>query len=342
MSEKELAQALYQAGLLTEEQIRAASAQRAPGVGFADIIVRNGWVTPEQIASVGGHVSSTPPSNTPWGSVSPTGQTSGNYTPPPAAGPPPPYSAPPPYAPPPIPAPTGYTSTSAGPAGTMPPSSRSGIVSTDAIGEAWALLKPNMGTWLAAIVVYFVITGIFSGIQQVVLPKQPNGQPQIGPMWGLFTFLGFILGQFLNAGIMRLAIENVRTGRAELGEMFNVGDVLINVLIAAVLTFIVTVLGAAACLIPGIILGLGLSMTNQIIVDQKLDAIAAMTRSWGGMKSRLGALFVLLIVLVLLNFVGVLACCVGVLVTFALTQLTLAVVYRDVFYGTSPVPLENP
>jgi hypothetical protein len=59
MNDRELAQALYQAGLLTQEQIQsAAAASRTDGRSFTDVIIQNDWVTPEQIAqATGGAVS---------------------------------------------------------------------------------------------------------------------------------------------------------------------------------------------------------------------------------------------------------------------------------------------
>ncbi len=334
MSEKELAQALYQAGLLTQEQIQAAAAQRTPESSFSDVIIRNGWVTQEQINQVSGSQSATA-----WGTVSPT------QTPPVNA--PPPYTAPP-YSPP-IPAPTGFApgargqaTLGGGSATSMPPSPRPGMVSTDAINEAWALLKPNIGVWLAAIVITLVIGGIVGQMQQSMTPHGPDGRPHPNPVSGVFSLISIIVTQLVTAGLLKMALQNIRTGRAELSEMFNIGDVIVNVVIATILTFIVVVIGFVFCIIPGIILALGLSMTQILIVDQKMDAVTAMKASWEGMKGRKGALFVLGFVLLLLNIVGLLALCVGYLVTLALTHLTLAVVYRDVFYGTSPVPLQNP
>ena len=45
MTEQELARALYEAGLLTQEQVRQAAQQRTPGRGFAQVVVESGWVS---------------------------------------------------------------------------------------------------------------------------------------------------------------------------------------------------------------------------------------------------------------------------------------------------------
>ena len=52
MTEQELASALFNAGLLTRQQIEAAAAERSPHKNFAQVVVEKGWVSPAQIAQI--------------------------------------------------------------------------------------------------------------------------------------------------------------------------------------------------------------------------------------------------------------------------------------------------
>ena len=52
MNEQELAGALFNAGLLTRQQIEAAAAERTPHKNFAQVVVEKGWVSPAQIAQL--------------------------------------------------------------------------------------------------------------------------------------------------------------------------------------------------------------------------------------------------------------------------------------------------
>lgn len=238
------------------------------------------------------------------------------------------------------------------PSGGKPvPPGRVGTVSLDSIGEAFELFKPNWTMWVGAIFVVVIIEIMFSAIQGFAIPKQPNGQPQFGPLYFILILVGFVLNQFLSAGMFKMAIQNVKTGRAEIGEVFNVGEVIGHVLIAAILTTIVVYVGIILCIIPGIIAALGLAMTIPLIVDQKLSAIEAMGRSWEAMKGNKGMYFVLGLVLALLNLAGLIACGVGLLATISISLLALAIVYRDLFLGgaqpsqmpTTPVaPIADP
>jgi hypothetical protein len=60
MNEQELAAALFNAGLMTREQIEAAAAERAPHKNFAQVIVQKGWVSPAQIAQFDPHALAAP------------------------------------------------------------------------------------------------------------------------------------------------------------------------------------------------------------------------------------------------------------------------------------------
>jgi hypothetical protein len=89
MTDKELASALFQAGLLTQEQIREAAQARTANQGFAQIVVARGWLSPDQIRAIDpGALLVAPTAFTP-----PTPP----FTPPPAT--PPPFSQPPPAPP---------------------------------------------------------------------------------------------------------------------------------------------------------------------------------------------------------------------------------------------------
>lgn len=100
MTDKELAGALFNAGLLTQEQIREAAAARSAQQNFAQVVVARGWLSPDQIRAVSPMAIPVAPlsAESPFGPAIP-----------PAAPPPPfipqPPTAPPPTAPPPFPLP---------------------------------------------------------------------------------------------------------------------------------------------------------------------------------------------------------------------------------------------
>lgn len=216
-----------------------------------------------------------------------------------------------------------------------PAPSHAGTVSTAAIGEAWETLKPNLMTWVAVAVVYILVVGALNFVQGLLQTRDAQGIPHQNPFSLFFLFLVSAVSVFLSAGLFKVAITQLRTGRAEFGEMFNIFDVAAPLFIAAILTTLVTSLGFVLCVIPGVIASLGLSMTNPLIVDQKSEAIQAMKRSWSVCKDHIGALFLLGFVLSLIMMASLCLCGVGLLVTLPLFYMTMAIVYRDLFMGGS-------
>ena len=228
----------------------------------------------------------------------------------------------------PIPPTAGYGNGPGGaPSGGSP---RPGVISLDAIGEAWNLVQPNLGTWLGAAFVYAVITGAINGMQWGAQNHSGVGSPNT-PISTLLSIVGYFVGLLLGGGLLKMSINTVRTGRTELADMFNVGDVLLNLWLAGILTGIATAVGLCFCLLPGIYIGIGLSFTQMIIVDQKVGAIEAMGKSWAAVTPQWLSMFVLGFVLGLVALLGLLALVVGLLVAVPVIYVTLAVVYRDLF-----------
>lgn len=219
------------------------------------------------------------------------------------------------------------------PVAPSPAPNRAGTVSTAAINEAWETIKPNLATWVGVALVYLLVVGALSMVQGLLQTRDAQGIPHQNPFSFFFLFLVSAASLFLSAGLFKVALNQLRTGRAEFGELFNIFDVAAPLFIAAILTTFVTSLGFVLCVIPGVIASLGLSMTNPLIIDQKSDAVAAMKRSWEVCKDHLGALFLLGLVLTLILTASLCLCGLGLLVTLPLVYMTMAIVYRDLFLG---------
>ncbi len=223
--------------------------------------------------------------------------------------------------------------------GALPP--RNPELSFDAIGQAWKLLQPNLGVWIGAIFVYALITGLFNVMQGAISPKDVNGAPQIGPLYFLFSLIGFVVGQFLIGGLMRMAIATVRTGRADFGQMFSAGDVIPNLIFAGILTSIATVIGIFLCVVPGLLLSGLFMFVTPLIVDKRMGAMEAINASLNALKPQMWMALLFVIVVGLVAAAGLLACGFGVLVTGPLALITVAITYNN-FFGGGQLPGQSP
>jgi uncharacterized membrane protein len=143
----------------------------------------------------------------------------------------------------------------------------------------------------------------------------------------------FMLSTFLLSGMYRMAIKATRNEKINVSDMFSVGDVLPACLLAALIVGLLTGVGFILCILPGIIIGALLMFTYPLIVDRRLGAIEAISQSVNALKGEIVMASLFYLVIGIIVFLGVVACCVGVLVTFPLFVLSIAVVYRD-FFGT--------
>ncbi len=219
--------------------------------------------------------------------------------------------------------------------------SRGPEISFDAIGQAWKILQPNIGQWIGAALIYGVISGLLNVLQGALTPKSANGVPQIGPLYFVFLLLGIVVGQFLLGGLWRMALANVRTGRAEIGQMFTAGDVLPNLILSAIVVGLASLVGFALCIVPGLLLtGLFLFVTP-LIVDKRLGAMEAIGASFNALKPQMWMAMLFAIVVGLLAGIGFLACGLGALITAPLALITFAVTYNN-FFGTGQSSFQPP
>lgn len=205
-------------------------------------------------------------------------------------------------------------------------------VSTDVIGQAWEILKPQIGMWIVAMLIYAAVSGAFNGIS-IAITAIGGDQPSaiINVLNTLISVAGAIVGFLIAAGLIKMAIHHVRSGQADIAKLFDITDVIAPIIIAGIVVTLATILGFVLLIIPGVIIALGFSMYTPIIVDQKASAIEAIKRSWETCKPHLGALFLLYLVLGLLNIAGACACGLGLFITFPLTQIAIALTYRNLF-----------
>lgn len=231
-----------------------------------------------------------------------------------------PYAAP--NAPPPQP-PMGVV-----PGGTGPQYWEIGEV----FSRAWEVFKPN---WVT--LVFTVLVGGFIGqipsfavnmIQQAA-QLAPDDPAMIG-LSSTGTLLGIVIGQFFQVGYVRIWLTAARGGTPQFGEMFSGASRFLPLLGAMFLTVLAVMVGYVLFIVPGIILGLGLCLTQFYVIDQGLGPVEAMKASWRDTNGQKGKLFLFFLVGMLVMFGGYLACCVGILVAMPIFSVAFTIVYMRI------------
>jgi uncharacterized membrane protein len=210
---------------------------------------------------------------------------------------------------------------------------------TDAIGWSWRFLwkKPE------AILVIFV-AGLCG--QAIALPGTIAGTVmeasggRDAQTLGLLVragtgVLNFPLSVFFAMGVARYVLNLARGAPAGFKDIFSWGPYF-PYLGAAVLIGIGCAFGLLFCLVPGIFLAICWMFTGLAIVDRDLGPIEAMGRSWDLTKGHRWDLLLFLLLCFGVNLLGLLACCVGLIFTSAMTQIAVAWVYLRLS-GQEPV-----
>ena len=106
-------------------------------------------------------------------------------------------------------------------------------------------------------------------------------------------------------------------------------DGFFNYLVAGIIFGIAVFVGLLLCIIPGIIVAVVFMFFGYGIVQQPdLGAVDSLKRSAEITKGYRWQLFGLAILLALINFVGLLACGVGILFTYGISAIAIAYAYK--------------
>lgn len=216
-----------------------------------------------------------------------------------------------------------------------PDAGAAAVVSFDAIGLAWGLLKRRMGTWvLAVLIVGFTLIGtqmalnmlaFFAGIAEAAMI---GGRVPLSSL-GVLTINMMVQG-VLVGGLYKMALKQIDGGDIRVGDVFAIGGVAPGLALAGLITAMGTYLGLMILVIPGVIFA-GLVMFTMPAVVEGFGAVDAVKRSFEALKRswHLAMLFVWVAWMIVVA--GALLCGVGLLFTAPLYVLAVAVQYRRSF-----------
>ena len=177
------------------------------------------------------------------------------------------------------------------------------------VGDAWTLLKNNF--WL--LVGLHLIMSVIAGIIPLILT---------GPCYG---------------GLFYVILKLRRGERAEFADGFSVFNTLfLPLLLCGLLVQILCFIGFSFCILPGVYLIVAWIFALPLIVDKRFDFWPAMELSRKVISAHWWQFFGLLIVGILLNLLGFLACVVGLLISTPLVFAMIASAYDEIFNGNQP------
>ncbi len=180
----------------------------------------------------------------------------------------------------------------------------------------------------------FLIVGIVMGLVSF-LPSLLAGQLGQEPIrLGVLNIVSWILQAFVAIGLLRISLKLSADQPAAAGkpavfkDLWSGGPWFFKYFMGSILYGAVVAIGLIFLIIPGVILAVRLKFYDYLIVDQGLNPIEALKRSWVMTKNHTWDILVLLFVLMLLNFIGSLIVFVGLIVTVPISVMATVMVYR--------------
>ncbi|WP_280430453.1 hypothetical protein [Nocardia brasiliensis] len=257
----------------------------------------------------------TPPQQPVEPSYGPPG-TGAPYGPPPDQYAAQPGMAPPPGAPPPDQPVYGYQQAATAP-GTLDVG--------QALSYGWERFRSNFGPWLAVVACGLVIYLAFVVIVQLTNPTS------MLPL--LLVFLAVLAGVWLlQAAMVRGALYETDGTKPSFGSYFrfvNAG----NVLLTALLAFALTCIASAACLLPGLVVGILCMFSLHFVVDQNEGPFEAIKSSAMLVIANIWPVLLLTLSVLLVTFVGALLCGLGLLIAGPVSVIAVTYAYRTLTGG---------
>jgi hypothetical protein len=204
----------------------------------------------------------------------------------------------------------------------------------EVISQAWAAFKIHGGVVVLSYLLSTVVTGALGQIPALVLvlggvPATGNSAPRI-----VLQVVGMLIGQvsaaYFQGGLTRIWLAVARGETPVFATLFSGADRFLPILLLNFLMMPILALGLVFLIVPGIVLYLGLFASQFYVIDAGMNPIEAMKASWAATRGQKGEIFLLMLGGVGLCLVGLLMCCVGMLVTFPVYFLSTAIVFTRI------------
>ena len=211
------------------------------------------------------------------------------------------------------------------------------------ISEGFSIVTKNWLAFSVATVVLLLIGGVFQLgmylLLMAVVGSLPTGTQDMNELMSYMVkeYAIFIPGGVLMyAGMSPVMLSYcMMTFKHLRGEPIEIGDVALGfgkigqAAIVTIITYVLSMLGICACYFGFFWVGGRLMLSLPALADKGLAPMESVRESWVLTAPHMWMAMLLYFVLYLIAPLGVIACCIGVLVTFPLLYVCTTLVYRD-------------
>lgn len=217
------------------------------------------------------------------------------------------------------------------------------------INQGWELTKKNFPAFLLVIILEVMVSSIvemthYSPYMELILSNGPDitKEQMMQMLWEegrLWSWIGgvfvtgiavFFINYYLSALTYRMLNTAVEGKKIDLTAEFKETRHSYWFFLGAYIVYsLIICIGAICCILPGIYLAVRFMFTPMIAANHpEITFNESFSRSWQMTKGRFWKLLWMCIVIIGINIVGLICCCVGLLVSTILSYMMYACAYK--------------
>lgn len=207
---------------------------------------------------------------------------------------------------------------------------------TTAIGYGWKKFTENAGVFLLLAFLMFAVTMLVSLVATVVTggfsaATDATGLDALAGGFSVLSIVTNIITSLVSvifwAALVKASLDVVSGRQASVGGAFADID-WAQVLIASLIISVLTTIGAALCILPGVVVGFLTMFTLFFIIDKKRQSIDGLKDSFNLVTQNFGAVILLVLLSIAVSMLGLLACCIGIIVAIPVITIAQAYTFR--------------
>jgi len=161
----------------------------------------------------------------------------------------------------------------------------------------------------------------------------------------VFGVIGFAYNILISGpawyGVSFVYLKAAREDKLEIKDILKVLENYWNVVLAGLLVTVIVAIGFFLLIIPGIIFACKLAFTPYLVVEWKMDAIAAVQESWRMTNGHSWKVFLIYLLGIPICIAGLICFGVGIIISIMWISLALASLYHSVSMS-APVSAQGP
>jgi uncharacterized membrane protein len=219
--------------------------------------------------------------------------------------------------------------------GTAPTPGAAGFSASDAVGYGWRKFQENVGQILLATFLLLVAAVAASALAHAVTGSTVE-DTRCSFGGSISTIITNVVGFIIGAGITRGALDITEGHKFDLVAAFKKLN-LVNVIVTSFIVGLLTAIGFALLIIPGIIVAFLTLFAIYFVVDKDTNAVDSIRGSFNLIKNNVGNTIVLILLSIAVVIAGFLALCVGIFIALPVLTIAWAYAYKQ-FLGEPVAP----